>query len=125
MKSFFSILLLIFSLNFLKAQNNDSIYTVVQQMPTFFTNVGAYIYDNMKFPDIKVDSEAINTSAFVSFIVEKDGSVSSVKIIRPSMPAVDSAVVRCVKKMPKWQPGMQNNKPVRVMFKVPLIIDVR
>ena len=125
MKSFFSILLLIFSLNFLKAQNNDSIYTVVQQMPTFFTNVGAYIYDNMKFPDIKVDSEAINTSAFVSFIVEKDGSVSSVKIIRPSMPAVDSAVVRCVMKMPKWQPGMQNNKPVRVMFKVPLIIDVR
>ncbi len=125
MKTGVTIFLLIFSLNILKAQSNDSVYTMVEQMPKFNSDVNSYLYKCIELPDIKLDSGVINTHAYVSFIIEKDGNVSNVKILRPSMPQLDSSIVKCIRGMPKWQAGMQNYKPVRVLFMFPIMIDIK
>jgi len=125
MKTFIAFFILLFPISVLQAQRNDSVYTIVQQMPKFNENVVAYISHSIEFPEIKNDSVRIETRPIISFIVEKDGSVSTIRILNPSRPDFDSSIVKCVRKMPKWQPGMQNNKLVRVRFTLPIEILLR
>jgi hypothetical protein len=124
MKRFITGIILLFSLNILHAQSPDSAYTYVEQMPKFNGNLNKYISNCIEIPELK-QNETIQTYFVFSFIIEKDGSVSSVRILNPRAPKLDSALAKCFIEMPKWQPGMQNNKPVRVLFKVPINIDVK
>ncbi|MES2265769.1 MAG: energy transducer TonB [Bacteroidota bacterium] len=59
----------------------------------------------------------------VTFIVEKDGSLSEAKVIRSVSEAADEEALRIIKKMPKWNPGIQNNNPVRVQYSMPITFD--
>ena len=65
--------------------------------------------------------EGIQGRVTVSFIVEKDGRVSNVRLLRSVQPLLDKEAVRVVKSMPKWSPGKQNGKPVRVRFNLPVM----
>ena len=76
--------------------------------------------ENMKYPK-QAMKEGIQGRVAVRFIVEKDGSISDVKPILSVHPLLNKEAVRVVKSMPKWTPGKQNGKPVRVRFNLPIM----
>jgi len=75
---------------------------------------------NIKYPEQAV-KEGIQGRVTVRFIVEKDGSISDVKPVLSVHPLLNKEAVRVVKSMPKWTPGKQNGKPVRVRFNLPVM----
>ena len=76
--------------------------------------------ENIKYPE-QAMKEGIQGRVTVRFIVEKDGSISDVKPILSVHPLLNKEAVRVVESMPKWSPGKQNGKPVRVRFNVPVM----
>ena len=102
--------------------NNDSIYQTVDEMPQFPGGEKAmmeYVAKNVKYPQEAKDKE-IDGRVFVSFVVEKDGSVNEVKVLRSIGGGCDEEAVRVIKGMPKWKPGKQEGKPVRVSYMMPI-----
>jgi periplasmic protein TonB len=59
-------------------------------------------------------------TVYVQFIIEKDGSITDVNVIRGVSPSSDKEALRVITNMPKWKPGMQNSKPVRVRYVFPI-----
>ena len=78
-----------------------------------------YVSENIKYPE-KAKEDGIQGRVFISFVVEKDGSVSNVKIVRGIGGGCDEEAARVIAGMPKWQPGMQKGKPVRVNYMMPV-----
>lgn len=100
-------------------------FVVVEQMPTFgkggideFRN--NYISKNLKYPDVAAEN-GIQGRVFINFVVEPDGRVTNVKVVRGVDSSLDKEAVRVVSSSPKWKPGMQRGKPVRVQFTIPII----
>jgi protein TonB len=99
------------------------IFTVVESMPSFPGGEAAriqYLNDNIKYPQMARES-GIQGRVFVTFVVEKDGSVTDVKVLRGIGGGCDEEAVRVIKNMPKWDPGKQRGKPVRVQFNMPIL----
>ena len=99
-----------------------SIFLVPEEMPEFPGGNAALLYylsQNVKYPPIAADN-GVYGKVTVNFVVNKDGSVSDAKIIRGVDPSLDKEALRVVYSMPKWKPGMQGGKPVRVSFTVPI-----
>ena len=84
-----------------------------------FQVVQKWIAKNVKYPMIAQENN-IQGKVFVQFVIEKDGSVSDVKVARSVDPSLDKEAIRVVKAMPKWKPGKQRGKPVRVSYTVPI-----
>ena len=102
------------------ANDDNQVFMIVQTPPKFPGGVNKYLADSINYPDDARKNNAEGT-VYVSFIVEKDGSVSSVKVLRGSNNAsLDKEAVRVVSTMPKWTPGMQNGHTVRVQYTVPI-----
>ena len=104
------------------APSNDSIYQIVDEMPQYPGGEKAmmeYVAKNVKYPQEAKDKE-IDGRVFVSFVVEKDGSVSNVKVMRGIGGGCDEEAVRVISAMPKWKPGIKDGKPVRVSYMMPL-----
>ncbi len=102
--------------------DNDSIYQVVDEMPKFPGGEQAmmdFVAKNVKYPQEARDKE-ISGRVYVSFVVEKDGSVSNVKVVRGIGGGCDEEAARVIKGMPKWKSGMQKGKPVRVNYMMPI-----
>ena len=98
----------------------DKIFDVVEQAPTFKEgDVRAWLAKNMQYPPIAAEN-GISGRVVVGFVVERDGSISHVQVLRGVDPSLDKEAVRVVKSMPKWNPGMQNGSPVRVKYNVPV-----
>ena len=102
--------------------DNDSVYQIVEEMPQFPGGEQAmmkYIAENVKYPE---DAKEKNQSGrvFLSFVVEKDGRVDDVKVLKSVCESVDKEAVRVVKAMPNWKPGKQKGKPVRVSYCLPI-----
>ncbi|MCF8228271.1 MAG: TonB family protein [Bacteroidales bacterium] len=98
------------------------IFTVVESMPEFpggQTSLFQYLQKNIEYPEIAKES-GIQGRVFVTFVVEKDGSVTDVRVLRGIGGGCDEEAVRVVKSMPKWNPGKQRGKPVRVQFNLPV-----
>lgn len=95
------------------------IFQVVETMPSFKGNMNKWLKDNVNYP-ILAQENGVSGKVFVAFVVEKDGSITDVKVARSVDPSLDKEAVRVVKSMPKWNPGKQRNKPVRVAFTVPI-----
>ena len=117
------VLLFSFMTSTAQTKKNDMVFDVVEVMPQFPGGQIAmlkYIMENMKYPE-QAMKEGIQGRVAVRFIVEKDGSISDVKPILSVHPLLDKEAVRVVKSMPKWSPGKQNGKPVRVRFNVPVM----
>ena len=101
---------------------DDKVYEVVEQMPQFVggdASLMKYLSENVKYP-VEAQKNGVQGRIVISFIVEKDGAVSNVKIARSVDDLLDKEACRVVKQMPKWTPGMQNGKPVRVKYNVPV-----
>ncbi|MDB5136647.1 MAG: energy transducer TonB [Mucilaginibacter sp.] len=84
-------------------------------MQAFYT----YLTHTMHYP-VKAKEHNIQGKVFISFIVEKDGSLSDIKIIRSVSEDLDAEALRVIKGSPNWNPGIQNGKPVRVAYTMPL-----
>ena len=98
------------------------VYSVVEEMPEYpggMNELAKYLSENIKYPE-EAKEIGIGGRVFISFIVEKDGSVNEVSVIRSVDPLVDNEAVRVVKTMPKWKPGKQNGKIVRVSYILPI-----
>ena len=117
------VLLFSFMTSTAQTKKNDMVFDVVEVMPQFPGGQIAmlkYIMENIKYPE-QAMKEGIQGRVAVRFIVEKDGSISDVKPVLSVHPLLNKEAVRVVKSMPKWTPGKQNGKPVRVRFNVPVM----
>lgn len=98
------------------------IFTVVESMPEFPggpAKMMEYIGKNIKYPMMAREA-GIEGRVFVNFVVEPDGSISHVKVLRPIGGGCDEEAVRVIESMPKWNPGKQRGTAVRVSFNLPV-----
>ena len=117
------VLLFSFMTSTAQTKKNDMVFDVVEVMPQYPGGQIAmlkYLMENIKYPE-QAMKEGIQGRVTVRFIVEKDGSISDVKPILSVHPLLNKEAVRVVESMPKWSPGKQNGKPVRVRFNVPVM----
>lgn len=100
----------------------EEIFVVVEQQPEFPGGTGAlmkFLGDNIKYPVIAQEN-GIQGRVITTFVVERDGSITDVQVVRGQDPSLDKEAVRVIKTMPKWKPGQQRGKPVRVRFTLPV-----
>lgn len=103
-----------------EATDDQDIFVVVEDMPTFpGGNVQRWIAKNVKYPVVAMEN-GVQGKVYIQFVIEKDGSITDVKVIRGVDASLDKEAVRVVKSMPKWKPGKQRNKPVRVSYTLPI-----
>ena len=103
------------------------VFTIVEQMPRFpggDAKMYEYLGKNIKYPQIARET-GIQGRVFVNFVVEPDGSVSNVKVLRGIGGGCDEEAMRVVKGMPKWSPGKQRGKTVRVSYTLPVVFKLQ
>ncbi len=106
----------------LATYKEDTVYQTVEEMPEFPDGIEGlmdYVAQNVKYPE-SAKEKNLQGRVLVKFIIEKDGSVSNVEVGRGWGNELDDEAVRVVKAMPKWKPGKQDGKPVRVSFILPI-----
>jgi len=95
---------------------------MVEQKPEFNGGEAAlykWLNENIVYPTI-ASEEGVEGRVVVEFVIDKDGSVTNVRVVRPRHPALDKEAVRVVKSMPKWIPGRNNGQPVKVTYTLPV-----
>ncbi|MDD3742950.1 MAG: M56 family metallopeptidase [Lentimicrobiaceae bacterium] len=104
-------------------QNDDNaIYTVVEMVPSFTGGDKArieYLQKAIIYPE-QAQKDKVEGTVYVSFVVEKDGNISDVKVLRGIGSGCDEVAIKAVSEMPPWEPGRSRGKPVRVQFNMPL-----
>lgn len=101
-------------------EEQNKIFEVVEQQPQFpGGSVNGWLADHIKYPVVAVEN-GISGRVVVQFVVERDGSVSQVKVVRGVDPSLDKEAQRVISSMPKWIPGKQNGQAVRSRFTVPV-----
>ena len=127
-KLFLTVATLLFSLCVCMAQNepmqteDTTIFVVAEVAPEFpggMSAIGSFLAKTMEYP-LEARAQGITGLVFVSFIVEKDGAVSNVKVIKPLYPACDKAAVQGIRMMPHWTPAFQQGKAVRFQYLIPV-----
>ena len=101
---------------------DDKVYDVCEQMPIYEGGDAAllkYLGENLKLPE-EDQERGMQGRMVVGFVVEKDGSLTNVKVLRAVDRALDAEALRVVKGMPKWIPGCQDEQLVRVKYNVPV-----
>lgn len=105
-----------------KPEVENKIFEVVEQMPSFPGGPAAlmkFLQENVKYP-VVAQENGIQGRVVVSFVVEKDGSITDVRVVKSIDPSLDREASRVVKSMPNWIPGKQNGAAVRVKYNVPV-----
>ena len=98
------------------------VFTVVEQMPMFPGGDAAlmsYLANNIHYPTVAAEN-GVQGRVVVGFVVERDGSITDVSVLRGVDPSLDREAMRVVKSMPRWTPGKQNGSAVRVKYQVPV-----
>ena len=102
--------------------DETEVFMIVETMPSFPGGDAAlnrFLADNIKYPTIAQEN-GISGRVFINFVVNRDGQIVDAKVVRGVDPALDQEAIRVVKMMPKWNPGQQRGKPVRVSFMLPV-----
>ncbi len=105
-----------------KQEVTQKIFDVVEQQPSFPGGQSAllsWLSSNIHYPPV-AEENGIQGRVVVSFVVEPDGSISNVQVVRGVDPSLDKEAVRVTKAMPKWVPGKQNGQAVRVKYNLPV-----
>jgi len=105
-----------------KHEEETKVFDVVEQMPSFPGGQSAlmeYLHDHVKYP-VVAQENGVQGRVVVSFIVERDGSITDVRVVRSVDPSLDREAARVVSSMPRWTPGKQNGSAVRVKYNVPV-----
>ena len=108
-------------------EEEEEIFLVVEEDAEFPGGLDAlskYLAENIKYPQLAKENN-ITGRVFVSFVVEKDGRVGNIKILRDIGGGCGAEAVRVVKGMPKWKPGKQRGKPVRSQFTLPVSFNLQ
>lgn len=104
------------------APKEEQIFTVVEQQPEFtggMAALGQYLQKNLRYP-AAAQRANIAGRVFVSFVVNTDGSIQDVQVLKGLGFGTDEEAQRVVKSMPKWRPGKQSGRPVRVKYNLPI-----
>lgn len=137
MKKIVLSLVMLLAVATLSAQNTDSksnvkesvsdpSFIVVEQMPEFPGGEEAlyqFLGSNLSYPDTAKEQN-ITGKVIVSFVVEKDGRITNAKVIKDIGGGCGEEALRVVNKMPRWKPGKQKGKPVRVQFSLPFVFNL-
>lgn len=103
-------------------ETTSTIFENVEEMPSFpggLAALMAYLQKSIKYPEI-AEENGIQGRVVCTFVVEPDGSISDVQVVKPVDPYLDMEAVRVVRAMPKWTPGKHNGVAVRVKYTLPL-----
>ncbi|MFZ4862722.1 energy transducer TonB [Sphingobacterium sp. Mn56C] len=106
--------------------SGDEIFESVEiqpQPPGGMEQFRKWISENYQYPQGAIDA-GVKGTVLVSFVVEKDGSLTDVKVVRDLSYGTAQAAINMLKKAKKWQPGIQNGRPVRVAFQLPIRLDL-
>jgi protein TonB len=101
---------------------NDLVYFIVEEMPEFPGGelaMRTHVANNIRYP-VLAQEKKIQGKVYVSFIVEKDGSTSTFRVVRGAHPVLDEEAIRVMKTMPRWKPGKQKGEPVRLRYTMPI-----
>ena len=104
------------------AQNNNEVFTVVEESPSFIGGDAAmsqFLIKNLQYPAEALEKN-IQGTVYISFIVEPDGAISNISIKRDIGYGCGAEAMRVVKSMPKWKPGKQKGKTVRTQLMLPV-----
>jgi protein TonB len=102
--------------------DDAEIFTIVEDMPTFpggDAEMMKYLGKNTKFPPLAKDA-GIQGIVYVTFVVAKDGKIADVRVLRGIGGGCDEEALRVIKDMPRWKPGKQRGRPVRVQYNIPI-----
>ena len=111
------------------AERKDTInvYDCVEQMPSFpggTQKLKEFIEENLRYPK-ELEESCVQGRVIVRFIVERNGKLSNVKVVKSVYPVLDKEALRIVKLMPRWIPGRQNGITVRVKCYIPIIFRLK
>lgn len=107
--------------------SDDKVFSIVETDPEFPGGMEAlyqYLASNLHYPQLARDN-GITGKVYVTFVVEKDGRVTNPRILRDIGGGCGDEAIRVVKSMPRWSPGKQRGKPVRVQFNLPVGFDLK
>ena len=110
-----------------KEEVTQKVFDVVEVMPSFPGGQGAliqYLNSHVKYP-VVAQENGIQGRVTISFVVERDGSITDGKVARSVDPSLDKEAARVVSSMPRWTPGKQNGSAVRVKFNVPVVFKLQ
>lgn len=127
-----SVLAILFTINTTataqnKKTSNDKVFEKVEDMPEFPGGEQAmmdFVAKNVQYPKEAME-KGISGRVLVGFIVEKDGSISETEVVKGIGGGCDEEAVRVVKAMPKWKPGKEKGKPVRVSYMMPIFFKLQ
>jgi protein TonB len=109
-------------------ETEEEIFVIVEDMPKFkggdINNFREWVQKRVRYPDIAAEN-GIQGRVFISFVVEPNGVVSNVTVTRSVDPLLDEAAKEAVAASPKWEPGMQRGRPVRVRYSIPIIFQLQ
>ena len=103
-------------------EEETKVFDVVEQMPSFpggDAELMKFLNSHIKYPAV-AEENGIQGRVVATFVVERDGSITDVKVIKSVDPSLDKEAIRVLKSMPKWIPGKQNGSAVRVKYTVPV-----
>ena len=106
-----------------KPEVSNKVFDVVEEMPHFpggAAALQAFLSSNTKYP-VVAQENSVQGRVIVSFVVERDGSITDVRVVRSVDPSLDREASRVVRSMPRWSPGKQNGSAVRVKYTVPVV----
>ena len=106
-----------------KPEVSNKVFDGVEEMPSFPGGQAAlmsFLSSNIKYP-VVAQENGVQGRVIVGFVVERDGSITDVKVMRSVDPSLDREAQRVVKAMPRWKPGKQNGSAVRVKYTVPVV----
>lgn len=109
------------------AQKNQKVFDVVEQMPEYPGGIQAlfeYLSQNVKYPS-DAENQKVEGRVIATFIVETDGTINNVEVVKPVFPSLDAEAIRVLSAMPKWTPGKQSGKEVRVKYTVPINFNLK
>ncbi|RKD13244.1 hypothetical protein BCY91_10520 [Pelobium manganitolerans] len=107
--------------------NNHEIFTNVEVLPSFpggLEAFGKFLAQNLRYPD-QAKKDKTQGRVFCQFVVEKDGSLSNIKVVRGIGGGCDEEAVRVLAISPKWHPGVQNGRLVRVGYTIPILFNLQ
>ena len=103
------------------------IYTVVQQQPEFrggMSKLGQYISENLRYPKA-AQTAGLGGRVFVRFLINKQGAIEKVKVLKGISPEIDAEAIRMVSSMPNWLPGKVDGQAVDCFYNLPINFSVR
>ena len=107
---------------------DDEPFLIVETMPTFqggdLNTFRNWVQSNVRFPQIALEN-GIQGNVVVKFVVEKDGKLSNIQVLQSPDKTLSEAAIQVLQKSPKWKPGKQRNKPVRVTYTLPISFQIK